>query len=135
MVMDMADIIDPEERMRISVQTAAIEKAGGPQIVVATESALDTDSIGDDAIERGRTWGIGHAGNDDDGIVILIVQSERAARIEPGFAFHETLNDAECRRIEALMAQRLARADWTGAARLGLDEVVARLPAPRARAH
>ena len=88
-----------------------------------------------DLEERMGMSGVGHAGNDDDGFVILIVQPQSAAaRIEPGSGFREPLSDSECRRIEASMAQRLARADWTDAARLRLDETSARLPPPRAGA-
>lgn len=124
-VMDEANIIWPDERARMNATLEALEAAGGPQIVVATEKRIEGATIAEDALARARRWGVGAAGR-NDGAVLLIAQAERKARIEVGYGLEGVLTDAASRLIiESRIAPHLAAGAWTDAARDGLDGVLA----------
>jgi len=81
-------------------------------------------SIAEDAIERARAWRIGHAGR-NDGVLLLIAESERKARIEVGYGLEGVLTDAVTRLIIAdRMERHLQAGAWTEAARGGVEGVL-----------
>jgi uncharacterized protein len=124
LVMDEADIIAPYEHANMAAQLEALEAAGGPQIVVATEKRLQGATIAEDGLEHARRWKIGHAGR-NDGVLLLIVESERKARIEVGYGLEGVLTDAASRLIiDRRMQAHLTAGEWTEAARGGLDGIL-----------
>jgi len=123
-VMDDANLIAPDERVRLADRLRALYRADGPQVVVATIPHVTRGSIAEDAIERARAWRIGHSGR-NDGVLILIAANERKARIEVGYGLEGVLTDAVSRLIIAnRMERHLQAREWTQAAREGADGVL-----------
>lgn len=123
-VMDEARLIAPDERARLNERLRALYNADGPQVVVATIPRVTAGSIAEDAIGRARAWRIGHAGR-NDGVLLLIAESERKARIEVGYGLEGLLTDAVTRLIIAnRMEGHLRAGEWTEAARGGVEGVL-----------
>lgn len=123
-VMDEAHLIVPDERARLNERLRALYRADGPQVVVATIARVTKGSIAEDAIGLARAWRIGHAGR-NDGVLLLIAESERKARIEVGYGLEGLLTDAATRLIIAdRMERHLQAGEWTEAARGGVEGVL-----------
>lgn len=92
-VADQADMLSSETEQRITALSAAHEKAGGNQVVVATFADLQGYTIEEFGYQLGRHWGIGQQGK-DNGVVLLIAKAERKVRIEVGYGLEGELTDA-----------------------------------------
>lgn len=124
-VMDRASLIDREARMAMEAELRALDAEGRMQMVVATLYTTGDRPIAETAITLARGWGIGHAGR-DDGVLLLLSERERQARIEVGYGLEGVLTDAAARIIIAeSIAPALGEGDFTAAARRGMDAVLA----------
>ena len=97
-VVDQAQILSPAAEAKLGQRLAAHETATGQQIVVATVSSLQGQSIEDFGYKLGRAWGIGEKGK-NTGAIILVAPNEHEVRIEVGYGLEGTLTDALSRRI------------------------------------
>lgn len=97
-VVDGANIMNPDHRMRIEATLRALKERGGPQVNVVTVSTLSGTPIETAAIQIADAWKIGDAKR-DDGILFLIAMSERRLRIEVGQGLEGVLTDVESKRI------------------------------------
>lgn len=124
-VMDRASVIDRDARMAMEAGLRALDEEGKAQVVVATLYSTYDRSLVDTAIELARHWGVGHAGR-NDGVLLLLTERERQARIEVGYGFEGVLTDATSRIIIAeKIAPALAAGDFTTAATQGLAAILA----------
>jgi uncharacterized protein len=110
---------------------ARLDKDGAAQAIVVVDYRVMSGAIADDALNIARRYRIGHAGR-NDGVVLLIAAQDRKARIEVGYGLEGVLTDAQSRLIIANdIEPYLAKDDVAGAARHGLDAILARVhPAP-----
>jgi uncharacterized protein len=123
-IQDSANLIDRDERMGMEARLRAFDTEGGPQLVVATRYTTDL-SIEQEAIRLARAWKIGRAGA-DNGVLLLLVERDRKARIEVGYGLEGVLTDALTRIIIAeKIAPAIANGDFTSAARNGMDAILA----------
>ncbi len=123
-VQDSANLIDRDIRMGIEAKLRAFDALGGPQLVIATRYALDRP-IEDEAIRLARAWKIGRAGA-DNGVLLLLIERDRKARIEVGYGLEGVLTDARTRiMIADSIEPAMARGDFTEAARSGMDAILA----------
>jgi uncharacterized protein len=126
-VVDAAGLLSPATEADLTRQLEDYERGSGTQIVVATLTdlaGLDIESYG---VALARHWGIGQKGK-NDGVVLLIVPSERAVRIEVGYGLEGDLTDALSSAIvqqEILPAFR--RGDFDAGVRAGVGGIVAAL--------
>lgn len=129
--MDDANLINPDVRGVMNVGLETLVAQGGRQIVVATEPRLKGATIADDLLALARGWRLGSAGK-NDGVLLLIVESEKRARIEVGYGLEGQLTDAASRLIiDDRMEAHLRAGEWTEAAQGGLGGLLAILhPAP-----
>ena len=123
-VADDASIIDRDTRMAMEAKLAALDAEGGAQLVVATRFSIDRP-IAEEAIRLARGWRIGRAGK-DNGVLLLLVEHDRKARIEVGYGLEAVLTDAASRliilnEIEPAMQE----GDFTSAARKGMEAILA----------
>lgn len=95
---DFAGILTPEEQKNIESKLSNIEKEKGIEIAVVILHSLKGESIEGYANELFNEWGIGKK-NNDNGVLILIVMSERKIRIEVGYGLEELLTDGRCGSI------------------------------------
>lgn len=91
-VNDFASIISSETISKIEKKLSDFEKNNGTEIVVVTVPSLDDDVIENYAVELFQDWGIGKNGK-DNGVLLLVAQSEHKVRIEVGYGLEGDLTD------------------------------------------
>lgn len=92
-VVDEAGLLSPSVREAITAELAAHETATSNQVVVVTLSSLQGYSIEEYGYQLGRHWGIGQAER-DNGVLLIVVPTERKVRIEVGYGLEGILTDA-----------------------------------------
>jgi uncharacterized protein len=92
-VVDQAGIIPADVEATLESRLAALETATTDQFVVVTLSSLQGYEIADYGYQLGRAWGIGQKGL-DNGVLLIVVPSEREVRIEVGRGLEPQLTDA-----------------------------------------
>ena len=97
-VNDDANMLSSDTEVRISERLETLENDTGAQVVVLTIDTLDGEVLEDYSLRVAETWKLGRA-DQDDGALLLIVQSDRKMRLEVGYGLEPTLTDVMSRRI------------------------------------
>jgi uncharacterized protein len=97
-VVDTAGILSSSEEAALTERLAAIENGTSVQIVVATIPTLGGEPIEDFSIRLAEEWRIGQAGL-DNGVIVLVVPSERRVRVEVGYGLEAVIPDLLAGRI------------------------------------
>jgi len=97
-VVDNAHILSPSAIQSLDQQLAAYENGTSNQVVVATISSLNGDSIDDYGYQLGRYWHIGQKGK-DNGVLLIVAPHEHEVRIEVGYGLEPVLTDAASSEI------------------------------------
>ena len=97
-VVDEAGLLTPAERQSLTETLKAHEETTGNQVVVVTLKSLQGTSIEEYGYQLGRFWGIGQKGR-DNGVLLIVVPTERKVRIEVGYGLEGALTDATSRLI------------------------------------
>ena len=92
-VVDEARILSPESTAEIAAKLNALEAKSSDQLVVFIAKSLQGYAIEDYGYQLGRAWGIGQKGL-DNGVLLIVVPSERKVRIEVGRGLEPQLTDA-----------------------------------------
>ena len=133
LLVDQVGILDDSERATLLSRLETIQAAGRAQIAILISSGTSGTALADYALQVAESWQLGRAGS-DDGLLILVIPSANAARIEVGYGLEGVIPDARASQwiddlVPALENKELAR----GLDRL-LDEVEAVLPHAAAKA-
>lgn len=97
-VHDTVGLLSQEARLRLEQALGEFEKATSNQLVVAVFESLEGGSLEDFSIRLAQQWKIGTRQN-DNGIILLIIKSDRQARIEVGYGLEGALPDAVASQI------------------------------------
>lgn len=97
-VNDFAEILTTADADTIYTKGVALQDATTAQAVVVTVESLDDQPIEDYALEIGREWGVG-AKDKDNGVVILLSESDREVYIAVGYGLEGALPDSKTGRI------------------------------------
>ncbi len=97
-VNDYADILTDSDDDIIYAQGVELQEKTTAQAVVVTVDSLNGDTIEDLALELGRSWGIGDK-DKDNGIVILLSETDREVYIAVGYGLEGALPDSKVGRI------------------------------------
>jgi uncharacterized protein len=92
-VVDNADMLSVETRIRLAQQLTEHELATTNQVVVVTLPDLQGYTIEEFGYQLGRHWSIGQKGK-NNGVLLLVAQTERKVRIEVGYGLEGELTDA-----------------------------------------
>ena len=98
LVNDLANLMQPGEADALERKLVAYNDSTSSQIAVVTVPNLDGDEIANYAQQLYESWGIGQKGK-SNGILILVAQQERAARIQTGYGLEGAVPDALAKRI------------------------------------
>ena len=113
-VSDFAGIIDPASADSIDALALELKQKTGAELAVVTVTDLGGESIDPAAVELFEQWGIGKKGK-DDGVLILLAQTERRVKIEVGYGLEGILPDGRCGSIIRLVMGPDLHADRFGA--------------------
>jgi uncharacterized protein len=131
-VTDVAGIVNQAAEARITDLAERLKAATGAEIAVVTLPTIGQRDEADVAREIGRRWGVGAASDIGDrtrnaGVVLLVVPRQNGRpgtgriRIEVGRGLEGIVTDVTAGRIRDLMAERLAREDYSGALQDGVE--------------
>lgn len=113
-VTDNAQILSAEVNRLLSDSLKMHELRTTNQVAILTIPTLDDESIEDFANRVFNEWKLGQKGK-DNGVLILIVPSERRMRIEVGYGLEGTLTDlAAGRIIQYIMTPKFREGDYDG---------------------
>ena len=98
LVNDLANLMQPGEADALERKLVAYNDSTSSQIAVVTVPSLGGDEIANYAQQLYESWGIGRKGT-NNGILILVAQQERAARIQTGYGLEGAVPDALAKRI------------------------------------
>ncbi|MFJ1627716.1 YgcG family protein [Marinilactibacillus psychrotolerans] len=114
-VYDEADIIDSEvENFILNVNRNYENTDEQPQIVVAAVESLDGLSVEEYATELFTKWKIGQE-DSDNGVLLLISESDREIRIEVGYGLEGAITDASAGRMIDRQMDALGADDYSTA--------------------
>jgi uncharacterized protein len=131
-VTDVAGVVDQAAEARITDLAERLKATTGAEIAVVTLPTIGERDEAEVALDIGRAWGVGAAGEIGDptrnaGIVILVVPRQEGkpgsgrVRVEVGRGLEGTITDVTAGRIRDLMGQQLAREDYSGAIQTGVE--------------
>lgn len=137
-VTDQAGLLPPDRVAALEAKLARHETETGNQIAVLTVETTDGEPIESYALRVAETWKLGRKGV-DDGALLVVAKTDRAARIEVGYGLEGALPDAATKRIiEDVMIPRFRAGDFAGGLDAATDAMLAAargeaLPAPPPR--
>jgi uncharacterized protein len=111
-VVDDAAILSASTRGTLTSLLAEHERQTGNQVVVATLSSLQGQTIEQYGYQLGRAWGIGVKGK-NNGALIIVSPTTHEVRIEVGYGLEGTLTDAQSKLIiENVMLPSFRKGDY-----------------------
>jgi uncharacterized protein len=123
-VVDEANILSTETRAALTKKLAAFEAKTTDQLVVVTLKSLQGTSIEDYGYQLGRRWQIGQK-DKNNGVLLIVVPSERKVRIDVGYGLEGTLTDAVSRLIiENSIVPRFRANDYPGGITRAVDDII-----------
>jgi uncharacterized protein len=123
-VVDEANILDQAARATLTQKLADLEAKTTDQLVVVTLKSLQGTSIEDFGYQLGRHWRIGQK-DKNNGVLLIVVPSERKVRIDVGYGLEGTLTDAVARLIiENAIVPRFRANDYPGGIARGVDDII-----------
>src|SRR5262245_19398266 len=123
-VVDEANILDAATRAALTDKLAALEQKSSDQLVVVTLKSLQGTSIEDFGYQLGRRWQIGQK-DKNNGVLLIVVPSERKVRIEVGYGLEGTLTVAVSRLIiENGIVPRFRANDYPDGITRGVDDII-----------
>jgi len=123
-VVDEANVLDAAARSELTDKLSALEAKTSDQLVVVTLKSLQGTSIEDFGVQLGRRWQIGQK-DKNNGVLLIVVPSERQVRIEVGYGLEGALTDAVSRLIiENAIMPRFRAGDFPGGINRGVDDII-----------
>lgn len=123
-VVDTADMIDPATEAALTQRLADFEAKSSDQIVVATISSLDGETIEQFANRQFRDWKLGQTG-EDNGVLVLVARDDRKMRIEVGYGLEGDLTDLlSMLIIQDTMVPKFRAGDFSGGISGAVDDII-----------
>lgn len=119
-VFDQANVLSDATESQLNMQLALLEQQTSTQIAVATITDTQGYPIEEASLEIARSWGIGQTEN-DNGVLMLIVPSQREARIEVGYGLEGAITDLQSDAILDDMFTYFADGDFDAGVISGVD--------------
>lgn len=98
-VLDQAGVMSNDTKSLIISTSQELARQTKAQVAVVTLNSLEGQSIESVGLQIGRQWQLGDA-QMDNGVLILVVPSERRSRIEVGYGLEGALPDGKTGRIQ-----------------------------------
>ncbi|HEX5727008.1 MAG TPA: TPM domain-containing protein, partial [Longimicrobiaceae bacterium] len=117
-VNDFANVIPAQDEAAIQAVVDEVRQKSGGEIVVVTLPSLQGRSRDEVALQLGRQWGVGRAGQPGDparntGVIILVAPNERELKIELAAGANNFITAAEAGRVrDQYMVPAFRRGDY-----------------------
>ena len=93
LIIDQAKLLTDAERGEIEARLKKIQESGRAQIGILISPDIGDEALAPYALRVAEAWKLGSK-EDDNGLLILIVPSKGAARIEVGYGLEGDIPDA-----------------------------------------
>jgi uncharacterized protein len=93
LLVDEAGALSDAEREALLARLRAIQDSGRAQVAILVAKGTDGAPLADYALRVAESWQLGRAGR-DDGLLVLVVPSPAAARLEVGYGLEGVIPDA-----------------------------------------
>jgi uncharacterized protein len=124
-VNDQARMLSPETAQRLEQKLAAFERETSNQVAVLTIPSLQGDDIDQFSIRVAEAWKLGQKGK-DNGVLLVLAQSERKVRIEVGMGLQGVLPDITAGRIiRETMRPYLKSGNFDQGITVAVDSIIA----------
>jgi uncharacterized protein len=118
-------MLSPETAQRLEQKLAAFERETSNQVVVLTIPTLQGDDIDQFSIRVADAWKLGQKGK-DNGVLLVLAQTERKVRIEVGMGLQGVLPDITAGRIiRETMRPYLKSGDFDQGITVAVDSIIA----------
>lgn len=97
-VVDLAHLLSPETRDRLTATLRQHELQTTQQIAILTIPTLHNETIEEFSHRVASNWKLGQAGH-DNGVLIILARHEGRVRLEVGYGLESTLTDARSRQL------------------------------------
>lgn len=97
-VLDETGTLSTEEQDTLRQRIRALRENSGVWAAVYVTKGLQGDSIENATVSIFEKWKLGQKGK-DNGVLVLVVPSERKVRIEVGYGLEGSLTDVFCKRL------------------------------------
>ena len=97
-IVDQTNTITPDQKASLAAQIATERTESGNQIAIVIVPTLENGALEDYSLSIAREWGIG-TGQNNNGVLLLVVKNDRVLRIEVGTGLEGALTDAQAGRI------------------------------------
>jgi uncharacterized protein len=93
LLVDEVGALTDAEREDIAARLKTIQDTGRAQVAILISSGIERESLADYALRVAEKWQLGRAQR-DDGLLVLVIPSATAARIEVGYGLEGVIPDA-----------------------------------------
>ncbi len=129
-VVDVADLLTPEEEAVLAERLAALEASTKHQFVVVTVASLGAEPVEDYTRGLGNHWGIGRKGV-NDGVILLVAPNQHLVRIEVGTGLEAALTDEEATEIiDTAVIPAFREGKFGDGIKAGAERVIAQISEP-----
>ena len=113
LLVDQVRALTDTQREALTQRLHAIQTSGRAQVAILISSGIGAEPLADYALRVAEKWRLGRAGR-DDGLLVLVIPSATAARIEVGYGLEGDIPDARASRwiddlLPAIREKALAR--------------------------
>ena len=113
-VIDLANVIQPEAKAKISAMATELQQKTGAQMAVVTVNSLEGETREQYAADLYKHLGVGPKKN-DEGVLLLVAPKDREYKIEVGYGLEPVINDARAGDIGRSMVPSLRANDYSAA--------------------
>jgi len=122
LVVDQARALNNTEKKALEERLRIFQESGRAQVAILISSGTHGEPLADYALRVAETWQLGHAGR-DDGLLIMVVPSINAARIEVGYGLEGDIPDVRASRWLDELLPALKKNDLAGGLNRLLDNI------------
>lgn len=128
-VVDMANLLTPDEEAGLTARLAAFEAQTTNQLVIVTTPGLLGEPIEAYGLRLGNGWGIGQRGR-NNGVLLIVAPTEQRTRIEVGRGLERVLtNDEAAAIIRDALLPHFRASRWRQGIEAGTEAIIAQLSA------
>ena len=113
LLVDEVGALTDAEREALAARLKTIQSSGRAQVAILISSGIAREPLADYALRVAEKWALGRAQR-DDGLLVLVIPSATAARIEVGYGLEGVIPDARASQwlddlLPAIKTKELAR--------------------------
>ena len=132
LLVDQTSVLSDDERAAVTARLRAIQDSGRAQVAILVSSGTGGEPLTDYALRVAEKWQLGRASR-DDGLLVLVVPSANAARIEVGYGLEGAIPDARASRWLDDLLPAIKKKELAAGLNHLLDQVEQALPAAPAK--